>query len=491
MMDARQRTIARYGFDFAAPCDWRSLEAHASQAGGLDHLTELWKLVSVEDARFLLAQLANLPDPAEIKRLSAYQGLQNEWGGGFHGMLPEQLVGENIYVPADFPSLLQTALFLARVRAENLEALRKVNPAYPLEFTKQPFPSGGERVCPSRWNLELDLSVIRGVLELFRKERITQEEAAAVAALPAFAEMMRHRRNLGYIPEPLITTEGLANFLYRAASREPLDMLWKWLNSQNFFDLADLFLHQEEYERLLETLESHVDALNDHILGTIGDYATQGVLFRDRLAFTVGWGISGWATNATGGINIEHFKDDYERLLLTLTHETFHRFQLQVCPADPGSAQQKRSFETLTRFPFSAKGDRKFYEVLTYIFLEGTATYVAAAHPPDEREESIRQGTYLLAESFNAIYSQGNLDRAEELLNEGLKANGPFYWLGAHIAKTLVERGGTPVLATSLVEGSPGFFARYFSICTPEKLRLDRKIEEKAQELAVTMRKAA
>lgn len=219
MIGVRQTTIARYGFDFAAPCDWASLQAHAVQAGGLDHLTELRKLASVEDARFLLAQLANLPDLAEIKKLSAYQGLQNEWGGGFHGMLPEQLVEESIHVPADFPSLLQTALLLARVRAENLEALRKVNSACPLEFTKQTFPFGGERVCPLGWNLELDLSAIRRVPELFRKERITQEEATAVATLPAFAEMMQHRRNLGYIPEPLITKEGLADFLYRATSR--------------------------------------------------------------------------------------------------------------------------------------------------------------------------------------------------------------------------------------------------------------------------------
>jgi len=486
-MDARQTTTARYGFDCATPFDWATLKAHAARAGGLDYLTELRKLTSLEDTRFLLEQLANLPDPLEIEKLSSCQSLQNEWGGGFHGMLPEQLVKEKIHVPADFPSLLQTALLLAEVRAENLEALRKANPAYPFEFGKQPFPAGGGRLCPLGWNLELDFSAIREVLELFRKEQITQEEAADVAASPTFAEMMRHRRNLGYIPEPLITKEGLANFLYHAASREPLDMLWKWINTQNLFDLADLFLHQEEYETLIETLESHADALNDHILGTIARFALKGTTFNDRLAFAVGWGIAGWATNTTGGINIEHFKDDYERLLLTLTHETFHRFQLQVCPSDPSVGTKERSFEAIASFPFAVDLDRKFYEVLTYIFLEGTATFVAAAHPPVDREESIRQGGELLAEVFSAIYTDESLDRAEEIANNGLRSNGPFYWFGAHIAESIVTKGEDGALAAALAAGTPEFFMAGFSSDPSLYLPLKEEIEGKTRELARMM----
>lgn len=489
-MDARQTTKARYGFDFAGPFDWAALEAHAARAGGLDHVTELRKLVSLEDARFLLEQLAILPDPVEIEKLSSYQSLQNEWGGGFHGMLPEQFVEEKIPVPADFPSLLQAALLLAGVRAKNLEALRKANPAYPVKFTKQPFPAEGERVCPLGWNLELDFSAIREVLELFRKKQVTQEEAAAVATLPAFAEMMQHRRNLGYIPDPLITKEGLADFLYHAASHEPLNMLWKWFNTQNFFDLADIFLNREEYEVLVETLESHADALNDHILGTIGNYATQGVVFRDRLTFTVGWGISGWATSATGGINIEHFKDNYDRLLLTLTHETFHRFQLQVCPSDPSAGGKEKSFETIASFPFALDLDRKFYEVLTYIFLEGTATFVAAAHPPIDREESIRQGGEILAEAFATIYTDRNVGRAEEIANNGLRSNGPFYWFGARIAESIVAKGGNGALAAALTAGAPAFFVAGFSSVPSLYLPLKGEIESKTRELMTMMQSA-
>lgn len=489
-MNTYQTAEEQYGFDFSEEWDWEMLQTRVAETDGLDDLATLRGLASLDDARFLFMQLTRLDEPDEIRRLADYQRLQEEWGGSFHGMLPEPLGRRELPIPADLPSLIRAALLIARARKENIEALKKTIPTYPIEFERNPFPTT-EVTPPPGWTLEIDLSAIHGILDLFAKEQVTREEAAAVAALPAFEEMMRHRRELGYIPEPLITEEGLSRFLYHATSREPLDMIWKWLTPQNFFDLADLFFHQEGYAALIETLSSHAGEINSYILGTIGRYAPLGVVFHDRLAFTVGWGIAGWATTTTGGINIEHFKDDYDRLLLTLAHETFHRFQLQVCPTDPSSNEQERSFETLTCFPFESTLDRKFYEILTYIFLEGTATFVAAAHPPVDREGSIRQGAHLLAECFDAIYQKKDLDRAEELLNEGLKSNGPFYWLGAYIAETIVKREGVPVLAASLTEGSPAFFGRYLSIKIPEELRLGRTVEDKVQELAAIMRKEA
>lgn len=473
--------MSGYGFDFILPWDWAALEAHAAQAGGLEDLAELKELLSLEDARFLLEQLSRLSNPAEIQKLRSYQHLQEEWGAGFYGMLPEQLT-EEIPLPEDFPSLLKTALLLARVRARNREALKEVNPNYPLEFKGQPFPSLTATTCPPDWELGLDLSAIRGVLALFRKERVSLEEAKAVAALPAFRQMIRHRRDLGYLPEPLITEEGLARLLERAARRAPLEMLWKWLSPQNFFDLADVFLQREEYEALVETLQGHAEEIAGHILATIARYATDEMRkepFRDRVSFTAGWGIAGWATQATAGINLEHYKDDYERLLATLTHETFHRFQLQVCPAEPTVIERARSFEDLTRFPFPDERDRKFYEVLSYIFLEGTATFVAPSHPPEDLEASRERGIELLRECFASIYEQGNLERADELVNEGLRSNGPFYWLGAYMAERIVQEYGPEALGRSLKEGGPGFFREYLSTQPPEELRWGPEIEVK------------
>ena len=482
MTDLR-RAEERYGFDFSEEWDWGTLYARVSETDELDALLALRKAISLEEAQFLLTQISRLDDPNGIKGLADYQRLQEEWGGGFYGMLPDPLVGKELPVPTDLPSLIRAALLIAQARKENIEALGKVIPNYPLRFSGAAFPVP-ETNSPPGWAFKLDLSAVRGVLDLFCREEVTQE-TAAVASLPAFEEMMRHRRELGYIPEPLLTQAGLAHLLRHAASREPLDMIWKWLTPQNFFDLADLFFHQEEYAALIETIESHKRDLSAHILGTIGRYAPQGIVFQDRLAFTVGWGIAGWATSTTGGINIEHFKDDYNRLLRTLTHETFHRFQLRVCPAAP-DREGPRRFEDLARFPFPDERDRKFYEIISYIFLEGTATFVAPSHPPVDRAASVKRGAELLQECFEAIYHRSELERAEELLNEGLKSNGPFYWLGANIAESIVAKGGDEALAAILAAGAPAFLIAGFSSDVSLHVPL-KKIENKTKELVRMM----
>ncbi len=474
------------------PWDWEALEAEAAGSGVLEELAQLKKLLPPQDIGFLFEQLGRLDEPAEIRLLSGYRQMQEEWGGGFYGMLPDELGQEEIPLPSRFPGCVRTALLLAQVRARNLAAIRRVNPDYPLEFTRRSFPSLAPMRYPPRWGLELDFSAIREVLHLFEGEKVSMEEAAAVARLPAFREMIRHRRELGYLPEPLVSEEGLAHLLQQAASRAPLDMIWKWISPHNLFDLADLFLHRREYQGLLEALQARAEAIIGHILGAIAQYATEEmrrVSFQDRVSFTVGWGIAGWATAATGGINLEHFKDDYRRLLTTLTHETFHRWQLHVCPADPAAPGAARSFDALTHFPFANERHRKLYEVLSYIFLEGTATFVAPSHPPADREESARRGAELLGECAAAIYLLGDLEKADELLNEGLKSNGPFYWFGAHMAQEITARYGDAELGRTLCEGSPAFFLRYFSAATDARLHPGPDVQARVRNLASLMEK--
>ena len=73
--------------------------------------------------------------------------------------------------------------------------------------------------------------------------------------------MLQHRRDLGYVPEPLPDTESLAAMIRIAGSTDPLDRLWCWINSQNAFDYADLVQNADGYRLLLSELESHGDSL--------------------------------------------------------------------------------------------------------------------------------------------------------------------------------------------------------------------------------------
>ncbi|MGC9529119.1 MAG: DUF5700 domain-containing putative Zn-dependent protease [Candidatus Bipolaricaulaceae bacterium] len=434
---------------------WGELAAAAE--GTCADVSALKGLICLDDLQTLLGEMARLEDPGQLLELTAYQERQEAWGAGFCGMLPDQLTGADLPVPRDVGSLLRAAQELAQVRRLNLEAVARVDPGYPLEFRGQSLPPARTQLPPD-WGVELDLTAIRATVGLMEEGAAGLEDARRVARLPAFREMMAHRRNLGFIPEPLVDEDSLAHLLLHAASRAPLDMIWKWLNPQNLFDLADVFLHRRQFAALADELAGRADEVAAHVLAPLARYAPAGTAFRDRITFTVGWGIAGWATLRTCGVNLEHFKDNYQQLFTSLSHELFHRLQLQVCPRHPGGGGD--GFAVLVQWPLADAADRKLYEALAYIFLEGTATFVAPPHPPQDQAASARHGATLLQQCYQALYEQGDLEAAESLINEGLRSNGPFYWLGAQLAAELVASAGDGALGEALTAGPLHFFLR-------------------------------
>ena len=56
------------------------------------------------------------------------------------------------------------------------------------------------------------------------------------------------------------------------------------------------------------------------------------------------------------------------------------------------------------------------------------------------------------------IYSEEDLDKADELLAKGLKSNGIFYSLGEYLSKSLVEKKGENYLGEILEKGVGSFF---------------------------------
>ena len=429
----------------------------ALESGGWsDRWNRLVELAS-DDAAHLLKLVCGVTPPERICELRDLETGQAERGAGFLGMLPDQ-VPDDLGAPDDLEASFDVAIRLSEIRAANLAALAETMPQYPLSFAGNEFDPGPVRDVPAGWRLDIDVDGLRALLDFFDAAEPDIDAAAATARMPAFVEMMRHRRELGYVPEPLIDEGGLAWCLVHATSRDPIDALWKWLHPQNLFDLSDLYAHRAEYRRLVDRLVQ-ADGLAPCILGRIAPYAPPDVVFEDRLSFAVGWGIRGWATQSTGGMNIEHAKDDFELMLPTLVHETFHRFQASIALANPEIAEF--GFDRITSYPFESAGDRRLYQALCYVMLEGSATYVASAAGPSEAwREDARAGLRLLEHIREIDTSEDEDDKGNELLNEGLRSNGPFYGFGALLSHALVEDGGSSSLGVSLQGGAPGFIER-------------------------------
>ena len=428
--------------------------------------TELDELVIPAEKKFLLTELARVQPPERLRELSNYGQRQLELGGGFYGMLPEQLADrDSIPVPTDESGRLKAALCLARQRRINLDALRQVNPDYALAFRGESLADFVDRVAsegsqanrpPGGMSLELDTSALTGFFLALADGEVNSDEAAALAALPSNQAMLQHRRNLGYVPEPLPNTESLAEMIRMAGSADPLDRLWSWINPQNAFGYADLVQNASDYSRFLSELESHGEHLVAAVLSQIGSYASADLRFEARFAFTVGWAIRGWATPKMAGLNVEQVKDDWDHLFGTLVEETYHRLQLDLCPTTTGTPA--REFSDLVAVE---TGDARYdhlYEIVTYTVLEGSANLVRGRFAATDLADKAPAGAELMTRFVHQVVEEGDVESADALISEGLQGNGPLYGLGWRLASLIAEQDGKQAVGDYQKLGPVRFF---------------------------------
>jgi hypothetical protein len=309
--------------------------------------------------------------------------------------------------------------------------------------------------APDGWTLELDLSVPRAFLGALSDGGVDADEARKVASLEANLQMLRHRDALDYLPPPHPDAGDVAELISRVAAADPLARIWAVLNPWNGFGYADLVVQAPAYRRQLEEFDRGGKGLAAEALRRCRALVSEEVTFHDRFAFTVGWGIRGWATPDMAGLNLEQVKDDWDLLLGTLTEETFHRLQLRIVPTATG--RSAASFEDLAAAETGDESLDRFYEVLAYTVLEGTAN-LARGDLVDERvPKGAEAGARLLGEFVLEVVRESDPTRADALINEGLRNNGPLYGLGWELSRRLADARGRTAIGAYLRRGPLAF----------------------------------
>jgi len=468
------------GINFSEKWSWRDLEDHLNDSM-LDKLKEIKSIISIDDANFLCNQFTKLEKPEDIKKLSNFQNEQVTLGAWVPGLLPDQFISEKqIPIPNNLDKIIFLLWELTKQRERNINAIKKFE-VYPLKFICEKYEQKRKMTYPDTWKFKFDLSAVKEAINFIKKGTSSFQEAMSIAKLRSNQEMLEHRKNLEYLPDPKTTTENLANLLLKAQSKLPLDLIWKWLNQMNYFDFADLFIYLKEYEELINQIEFNRDAIKEEVLGTIYKYIKLNVEIDEIFAATIGFGINGWVTENMFGVNIEYAKDDFNSLLGTIGHELFHRLQTKIC----SKSDKPATFNELVTGSFVNPKDNKFYEILSYIMLEGTGEFIKYELMGEiykNLEIKAKEGITLLEQIYNEIYTNNNLEKADELLNKGLISTGPFYSLGKLITDIITDRYIESYLGKVLSEGTISFFTHFLNDKT-NKLNFPNHIIEKIMNL--------
>lgn len=462
---------------------WKDLIKIADDKKTIKNIMRLKSIIAISDFRFLFNLISKFNVPNDIKALEEYQEKQHDLGAWVPGIYPDQFLDEELTVPNNYINKIKLILELVNQREKNYKAIKALG-EYNLSFenNKLNFVEINPDY-PDNWNLNIDLSVLSNTINFLKDDKIKLGKAKNIANLEGNQEMLRHRKNLGYLPEPITDTEDLIELLIWATSKKPEDIIWKWLNPVNIFELADIYNNISAYENLMRDIQNNSELITNKILNEINKYIDIHLDFDETFSLTIGFAIRGWATDNRFGVNIENIKDDYKKLIAGIGHELFHRLQTRICLTE----SQQQNFSELVNGNYKDERDNKFYKVLSYIMLEGTAEFITEQFLETSRkdlEKKAIEGFGLLKEIFEVIYIEGNLNKVDELLAKGLKSNGVFYSLGEYLTKLLVDSKDEAYLGVILKKGVENFFIE--GLCLTENLnnnKLFLKIKELQNEL--------
>jgi hypothetical protein len=434
---------------------WEKLYNYAKSNEDSNNIDSLKSLLKIEDVKFLLKQISHLEKPENIKNLTKYQKRQKHLGAWVDGLFPNQFTDTNLIVPDNFSNKIKCMLQLAEQRKTNIDAIKTMG-EYTLNFKNNDIVLNiSNFTYPECWDLKIDLSVMEKTLNLFKNNH-DRNSAIEVSNLNANQQMLIHRRNLGYLPEPITDTEDLTKLLIWAVSDKPEDLIWKWLNPLNIFELADVYNNQSEFQNLYKIIKDNKEHIKNKILSTINEFIKKDIKFNETFSLTFGFAIRGWATDEMFGINIENIKDDYQKLISSIAHELFHRLQIKLCISDDGN----NTFTDLVCADYVDEKDNKFYEVLSYIMMEGTGEFIT--HQFKQKKNNLKkeanQGLDLLEDIYKVIYFEEEIEKTDKLINQGLKSNGVFYSLGEYISECLVKDNSKSYLGDILEKGVSDFF---------------------------------
>lgn len=426
--------------------DFKKIKDNSREALWLeDHLSEKQK-------KEVFDLVSGLSQPAVAQLLTGYFYLD----GSYQRKSIRPYIDSLAARPPDGEAgLIRVAYLVSKLRRDLVD-LAQADPYYTAQFSNKPIdiPLYNEGKINRNISLSFDYEPALVVLNLLSRSNVSYDEILDKVSSHQFDELIRHH-NQGFYPTPL-NKERLASCLQIATSTKPVDLLYQYANPDGLLYFTDVKNNLEKYQKLVADLSINQEGIFKYINATISPFLPASTSFNRKVSFFLINDADGWTSNDVAAIDINYFKDDYQKLLPLLAHETYHSGQAAVAIID-----------TIKREEFV----QLFVDGLNYLTNEGTATYVAppAVKTIKQKETEVEKGISLLEELYLNTVVKFNREKAGELANEGFASGGPFYWLGAEMTSVVVENMGNEKLASIIPYGGITFFKTYLDAAGKSK----------------------
>ncbi|MDB4908894.1 MAG: hypothetical protein JWO05_3678 [Gemmatimonadetes bacterium] len=452
---------------------WTWSDLRSQPAVDTSQLRWLEDNVPIDEAHALLSRIGQLSQPAAIQMLPSLSYLEGNQSSRSLRLLADSLA---IRPAAGWAGQVRIAYFLARSRKVILD--NASGSTYQPRFSGTPFslpaPPSAKPQPGAAVALSLDFAPAETLLAIIGTPDIPYHDALARISTPAFDALVIHHGQSFY--DITLTREQLALNLVHASSTQPLDELYRYARPGGFYHFADVRENADRYRALFATLAAHREDIARYLNASLSPYLPAGTRIDRRVSFYFDDLSDGWGYNDIAAVPLEYYKDDFARMFNTMVHETFHAAQAAV---------RRTSTPPARRLPTEA--DSAIAQAFSYVLGEGTANYLAPtlARSAASADSMSRAGAAILAELVAMRGGDWNAARAQELLNRGVAGGGPFYWLGAAMARELVARDGPAAIGRLLQSDGLAFAQAYISRVRPALL-LSEPVREAVRQLAVT-----
>ncbi|HZY35769.1 MAG TPA: DUF5700 domain-containing putative Zn-dependent protease [Mucilaginibacter sp.] len=163
-----------------------------------------------------------------------------------------------------------------------------------------------------------------------------------------------------------------------AAGKQPLDSLYRYINSDGLLHFAEIKKDANGYKTIIATFKNNHEAILDNIKQVLIPYINQNKIVERKVSIYFATGADGWGAGDITAMDLEYYKDDYRKFISVLKHEIFHTVQYTVARCHKHKGRQAHPLQ---------------YS-LNHIFLEGTATYISDPAPktPVQYSDALLKG---------------------------------------------------------------------------------------------------